>query len=243
MACEHSQACLDTVVAKTGPYEERGGWTVINDKKTCQLSPYPLFIQRAPSYLITDITGPKTADRAILYIYDVFSFQPQSLQGADILAYSSSKPCLVVMVDWFKGGAVQHEWITSKKEEDRKLMYQFLETTASPVNVLPSVFEFLAESKEIFPNVKRWGSVGFCWGGKLVSLVSAKGDASPLVAAAQSSPARMDPEEAKKVIIPMAILASAKKDASVVKQYGENLRGEKYVEIFGSQVHGWMSAR
>ncbi|EMR69744.1 putative dienelactone hydrolase family protein [Eutypa lata UCREL1] len=173
------------------------------------------------------ITGPKTADRAILYIYDVFSFQPQSLQGADILAYSSSKPCLVVMVDWFKGGAVQHEWITSKKEEDRKLMYQFLETTASPVNVLPSVFEFLAESKEIFPNVKRWGSVGFCWGGKLVSLVSAKGDASPLVAAAQSSPARMDPEEAKKVIIPMAILASAKEDASVVKQYGENLRGEK----------------
>lgn len=193
---------------------------------------------------IPDITGPKTSDRAILYMYDVFGFKPQSLQGADILAHSSSKPCLVVMVDWFQGAAVQEEWFTSGKDEDRQLARQFIDTTANPAHVLPHVLDFLAKAKDThYPGVKRWGGVGFCWGGKLVSLVAAAGDASPLAVAAQSSPARLDPEEAKKVTIPMAVLASAGEDADVVRRYGDSLQGEKYVETFGGQVHGWMSAR
>lgn len=76
-----------------------------------------------------------------------------------------------------------------------------------------------------------------------MSLLAAKGDASPFVAAAQSSPARLDPEEAKSVTIPMALLAPTGEDKTVVKQYGENVHGEKHVEIFSSQIHGWMSAR
>jgi dienelactone hydrolase len=187
------------------------------------------------------VTGPETAERGILYIYDVFGFRPQSIQGADILAHASNEPCLVVMVDWFEGGAVQEEWMTS--DEGRKLMYQFIETTASPTRVLPSILETLAHFKTPYPSVSKWGAVGYCWGGKLVSLIAAKGADTPLVAGAQSSPARLDVEEAKKVTIPMAMLASGKEDAAVVKEYGENLKADKHVEIFSAQTHGWMSAR
>lgn len=147
------------------------------------------------------------------------------------------------MVDWFNGGAVKEEWTTSKKTEDRQLMYQFLETTASPGNVLPQVLETLTGFKQTYPTVKKWGAVGFCWGGKLVSLAAAKGEDSPLHAAAQSSPARMEPGEAEKITIPMAVLASAKEDKKVVLDYGKKLQGQKHIEIFESQVHGWMSAR
>ncbi|KAH9908316.1 hypothetical protein F4778DRAFT_716861 [Xylariomycetidae sp. FL2044] len=191
-----------------------------------------------------DATGPKTADRGVLYIYDAFSFTPQSLQGADILAHSSSKPCLVIMVDWFKGDAVKEEWMVSGKPEDRQLMQKFIETTANPNNALTAVTQVLSQFKSLYPAVTSWGGMGFCWGGKIISLLAAKGAAdSPLVAAVQSSPARLDPEEAKTVTIPMAVLASAGEDAAAVKQYGENLKGVKHVETFGSQVHGWMSAR
>ncbi|KAK7746611.1 hypothetical protein SLS62_009332 [Diatrype stigma] len=194
-----------------------------------------------------DITGPKTATRAILYMYDIFGFRSQSLQGADILAHSSPKPCLVVMVDWFQGAAAQEAWFASGRDEDRRLARHFVDTTASPARVLPRVLDFLAKAKSTyFPGVQRWGAVGFCWGAKLVSLVVAAGgeDASPLLAAAaQSSPARLDPEEAKRITVPMAVLASAGEDADVVRRYGDSLQGEKYVETFGGQVHGWMSAR
>lgn len=156
----------------------------------------------------TDVTGPSTAERGILYIYDIFSFRSQSIQGADILAHASSRPCLVVMVDWFEGGAVQEEWTTSI--EGRKLLHEFVETTASPTRVLPRILETLAEFETLYPTVTRWGAVGYCWGGKLVSLIVAKGVESPLVAAAQSSPARLDPEESRRITIPMAMLASSK---------------------------------
>lgn len=188
-----------------------------------------------------DVTGSSTAERGILYIFDIFSFRPQSIQGADILAHTPSRPCLVVMIDWFEGGAVQEGWTTSI--EGRKLLHEFVETTASPTRVLPCILETLAEVQTLYPTVSRWSAVGYCWGGKLVSLIAAKGVESPLVAAAQSSPARLDPEEAKSITIPMAMLVSSKEDAGAVKDYSENLKADKHIEIFPTQVHGWMSAR
>lgn len=191
----------------------------------------------------TDITGPDNAEHGILYIYDIFSFTSQSLQGADILAFSASKPTLVVMVDWFNGGAVKDEWMTS--DTGRNLMRQFVETTADPGTTLPAVIDVLSKLKTdmYFPRVEKWGAVGFCWGGKLVSLLATQGEESPITVAAQSSPARLDPEEARTVTIPMAVLASSKEAGETLKLYEDNLMGAKHVEVFASQIHGWMSAR
>ena len=59
----------------------------------------------------------------------------------------------------------------------------------------------------------------------------------------QTSPSDVDAEDAKKVTIPMMMLASKDEPADAVKAYGEALTVPKHVETFETQIHGWMSAR
>lgn len=137
---------------------------------------------------------------------------------------------------------MQEEWLSS--DEGQKLMVQFLNSRASPADALPAMVDVLSKLKtEVFPQIKAWGAVGFCWGGKLVSMLASKGQASPITVAGQSSPARLEPEEAKNITIPMVVLASSKEAGERLDQYEKNLTGEKHVEVFESQLHGWMSAR
>lgn len=65
---------------------------------------------------------------------------------------------------------------------------------------------------------------------------------TPFTAAAQTSPALLDPADAEKVTIPMAMLASKDEDAVAVKQFGENIKGRKFLRTYDG-VHGFLSAR
>jgi dienelactone hydrolase len=82
----------------------------------------------------------------------------------------------------------------------------------------------------------------FCWGGKIVSLIVSKSD-TPFKAGAECHPAMVDPSEALNIQIPLCMLASKDEPAEDVKKFEANLKGEKHVEIFGDQIHGWMTAR
>ena len=82
----------------------------------------------------------------------------------------------------------------------------------------------------------------FCWGGKVVSLTTSTTN-TPFKAAAEVHPAMVDPSEATKIKIPLCMLASGDESAEDVKKFEENLKGDKHVEIFKDQVHGWMAAR
>jgi dienelactone hydrolase len=53
----------------------------------------------------------------------------------------------------------------------------------------------------------------------------------------------IDPSEALEIKIPLAMLASGDEPAEDVKKFEANLKGEKHVEIFSDQIHGWMAAR
>ena len=53
----------------------------------------------------------------------------------------------------------------------------------------------------------------------------------------------VDPADATKIKIPLALLASGDENAEDIKKFEANLKGEKYVETFGDQIHGWMAAR
>jgi dienelactone hydrolase len=81
----------------------------------------------------------------------------------------------------------------------------------------------------------------FCWGGKVIALTSQAG--TSFKAVAQCHPAMIDPNEALTISIPLCMLASKDEPVDNVKKFEENLRGEKYVEIFSDQIHGWMAAR
>ena len=53
----------------------------------------------------------------------------------------------------------------------------------------------------------------------------------------------VDPSDATKISIPFCMLASKDEEADAVKNFEANLKGEKHVETFGDQIHGWMAAR
>ena len=53
----------------------------------------------------------------------------------------------------------------------------------------------------------------------------------------------VDPSEAEGIKIPLCMLASKDEPAEDVKKFEANLKGEKHVEIFQDQIHGWMAAR
>lgn len=75
----------------------------------------------------------------------------------------------------------------------------------------------------------------------MVSLASGPG--TPFKAGAQSSPAMVDPKDAEKISIPMCVLASKDEPADDIKKYEQSLKGVKHVEIYDTQLHGFMSAR
>ncbi|KAL8684241.1 MAG: hypothetical protein Q9218_008369 [Villophora microphyllina] len=53
----------------------------------------------------------------------------------------------------------------------------------------------------------------------------------------------VDPNDAKGIKVPIAILASGDENAEDVEKFKKNLSVENHVETFGDQVHGWMAAR
>lgn len=46
------------------------------------------------------MTGPDSAEKGILSIYDIFGYFDQTIQGADILATSGTQKYKVFMPDW-----------------------------------------------------------------------------------------------------------------------------------------------
>jgi dienelactone hydrolase len=53
----------------------------------------------------------------------------------------------------------------------------------------------------------------------------------------------VDPSDAINIKIPLCLLASGDEPAEDIKKFEANLPGEKHVETFGDQIHGWMAAR
>lgn len=53
----------------------------------------------------------------------------------------------------------------------------------------------------------------------------------------------VDPSEASSIKIPLIFLASKDEPEADVAKFEANLKGEKHVETFKDQIHGWMGAR
>jgi len=53
----------------------------------------------------------------------------------------------------------------------------------------------------------------------------------------------VDPADAPKITIPMAMLPSMDEDKDAVTKYGEGLTVKNVIEWFPDQIHGWMAAR
>lgn len=198
------------------------------------------------------MTGDSSSTRGILFIYDVFGYTAQTLQGADILA-NSELQSIVVIPDLFRGEYMKKEWYAEKTEQNQKQIKDFLSTKANIETAVQRLLGkdngaqeeegggLLASVQERYPSVTKWAVIGYCWGGKIAALVSGTGTAFKV--AVSTSPALLDPADAAKVVIPTAVLASKDEPADAVRAYGDALKVEKHIETWPQSVHGWMSAR
>ena len=70
--------------------------------------------KRIATYHFSDVSGPSTAQTALLVVYDIFGYFPQTIQGADILATSDKDhPYQVFMPDFFEGVPCDTAWYTT----------------------------------------------------------------------------------------------------------------------------------
>jgi dienelactone hydrolase len=118
--------------------------------------------------LRTYTTGPTDASHGILMISDVFGFYPQTLQGADILAYADNeKPYRVFMPDWFDGEPMPIEWFPPDTEDKKVKLGHFFETKAKPQTTAEKIPGVIKALKELAPGIQTWGFLGLCWGSKV----------------------------------------------------------------------------
>ncbi|KAL9102862.1 MAG: hypothetical protein Q9163_002043 [Psora crenata] len=185
-----------------------------------------------------------TLHRRWSMIYDIFGLFPQTLQGADLVAYAdSSHQYRVFMPDFFLGKPVPLDMFPPDTDEKKKKLGEFFAGPAAPAKtaqLVPQLVKKL-EATEEGKGVQKWGSLGMCWGGKIVSLTSQSG--TPFSAAAEVHPAMVDRNDAKGITIPLCMLASGDENEDEVKAFNDELQVPNHIETFRDQVHGWMGAR
>lgn len=148
---------------------------------------------------------------------------------------------LTAQVDFFDGKPADIAWYPPDNKEKEEKLGKFFSTQAAPPKTLERVPKVIDEIKTKKPSIKEWAAVGFCWGGKVVNLLS--GQTTPFKAAAVAHPAMVDPEDAKNVTIPYMLLASKDEDKEAVGKWEKSITTKHYVETFPDQIHGWMAAR
>lgn len=217
----HNEACCNIPPIVEKGYEPKGSYEEIGGYKTY-------------------VTGPANATKGIVVIYDIFGYFDQTIQGADILAHADQQKYRVYMPDWFKGKPCPIEIFPPDTEEKKKQLGDFFGTFPPP-DIAGKIPDYVKAIKER-DAVQQFGILGFCWGGKVVSL-SVKADTNPFSVAATAHPAMVDPADAEGVTVPFVLLASKEEPGDAVQKFGDALQGPKHVESFKDQIHGWMAAR
>ena len=146
----HSKACCNVPPAVAKDYREKGKYLTLANNMKCYA------------------TGPESASSAIFIIYDIFGFSPQSIQGADILALADSNhQYRVFMPDFFLGEPLPRSQFPPDTDEKKKRVGDFFAGPASPPDTAKKVPEILKEIEKQAMGIKKWGSLGMCWGGKV----------------------------------------------------------------------------
>ncbi|KAJ2980077.1 hypothetical protein NUW58_g7041 [Xylaria curta] len=251
----HSVACCNIPPIVSKDYDAKGKYEELGGFKTCRCNHLPFLechtvcgmsigLNRdadfSPSAL-ADVTGPSDTTKGVVAIYDIFGYYPQTVQGADILATAGETKYRVFMPDWFKGEPAPLGWFPPNTEEKQKSLGAFFQKNPPP-GVAAQAPGYVKALSEKYPEIKEWAVLGYCWGGKVVSLVTALPE-NPFKAGVSVHPAMVDPKDAEHIKVPLALLASKDENPEDVKKFEANLTGPKYVETFPDQIHGWMAAR
>jgi len=191
--------------------------------------------------LRTYFTGPTDTGKTILLFFDIFSFAPQTIQGADIMAASTNS--LVIMPDFFKGETLDHSLYPPKSDEDMKKIVEFVNTTANPQKRLDEAIDI---AKVLNKDGKtKLGAMGFCWGGKMATL---SGATSLFEGCASIHPGMLSADDAKELKVPIALFISKDESQEEAEKFMEGLTSKPFAaknqyKRYANMDHGWASAR
>ena len=147
----------------------------------------------------------------------------------------------VFMPDLFRGHPAPLEIFPPDTPEKQKQLGDFFQGPAATDKIVPQVPRLIEElTARSNGTITGWGAVGYCWGGKIISLTSQANTAFKAVA--ECHPAMVDPADAKGISVPIAMLASGDEDKDAVAGFEKNLGVKHHVETFGDQLHVSRSA-
>ncbi|KAA1468457.1 dienelactone hydrolase [Dentipellis sp. KUC8613] len=190
------------------------------------------------------ITGPATSETAVVCVYDIFGFKPQTQQGADRLA--DALHARVVMPDFFEPN---RPWDTAqfppRTDAARAQLQAFFGGTANPQK---NVEKLLCVGRALRgEGVRRIGVYGLCWGGKVSILAGGVAD-TPFDAVGVLHPAMLKAEDTIPLDLPLAIYIT--KDESleeyqkIVKIMKNKAVADKVDnELYQDMFHGFAGAR
>jgi len=189
------------------------------------------------------VAGEKS-DLALVTVYDIFGFKPQTQQGADILA--SELKAQVFMPDFFEPSEpFPSEKYPPKTEQEKQELQAFFGGPASPPAALSKLIGIGKALKN--DGYKFVGAIGLCWGGKVVMLAGSADD-TPLDAISIVHPAMLSSGDAENLRVPLGIYSSRDEPKDqhdeIVRIIAKNPFANKNdSKIWSNMFHGWAAAR
>jgi len=136
---------------------------------------------------------------------------------------------------------MQLSWtLPTASDEDKAKAANWWATQGNPAKTVERMPRVLEELKRLHPEIRSWGILGFCWGGKVVSLVTKDG---AFKGAAMAHPAFPLPGKAEEVATPLLILPTKGEKKEVVDVWVKGLKVKNDVMRFDDQNHGFMAAK
>ncbi|CAL1696172.1 unnamed protein product [Somion occarium] len=190
------------------------------------------------------VTGPQElGDTALVCVYDIFGFKPQTQQGADIIA--DQLKVKVLMPDFFEDGEPwPAEHFPPKTPAEKRKLQDFFGGIASPPANKDKLIHFGRALKN--DNVNFVGVYGFCWGGKVIMLAGGEHN-TPFGAVSIVHPAMLSAADAAKLKVPLGIYPSNDESEEEYEKIIQILKKKPFADKSDwkhfDSFHGFAAAR
>ncbi|KAH7339508.1 dienelactone hydrolase [Rhizoctonia solani] len=179
----------------------------------------------------TYVIGDKASKKAIIVTMDVFGMVPLTQQGCDILA---SQGFYVLMPDFLGDQALQNGDVpfdTPEKVEKRNKLF------AGAGNPQARAADLVKLGEKLKSEGFTVGSVGYCWGGKVVMIAGAS---DALAAVAGVHPSILAPEDAANCKAAIGLYPTKDEDPTAMEPF---VKIAKDYKLYSDAYHGFAAAR
>ncbi|TFK57569.1 hypothetical protein OE88DRAFT_1620274 [Heliocybe sulcata] len=192
------------------------------------------------------MTGPEKSDLALVAVYDIFGFYPQTQQGADLLAQQLN--ATLVMPDFFEPDAPWPNDRFPPQSDDEKASLQAFFGPGGAAHPPKSVDRLLDVARQLKADgAKKVGAFGFCWGGKVNILAGSVVD-TPLDAVAAVHPAMLSAEDVETLSVPLGLYPSKDESTEEYTKMLEIVSKKPFAakndhKHYTTMFHGFAAAR